>query len=332
MDALGLLRELVSAYGPPGQEEAVRALLLERLNALGLASETDAKGNLIVRLGERPRMLVTAHMDEIALLTTGVCADGSLLVSPMGGLSPWKIGEGMVSILGSETVPGVLGFGAMHTEDPSARSVRAKEDGVSWAHARVDTGLPAARLVELGIGPGTRIVAGDRDVHEVGRWVAGRFLDDRADLVSWLLALEELKNDGPCDVWFAATVAEEVGGEGAQYLMQKVQPDICVALELGPDVPDAPVEIDDTPTLWVADSYAAMAPRDIEWVESLGPVQRQALSRGGSDASCAAGRGLCARPITLGLPMKNTHGFEIIAPGSMSKLAERVVALVRSLG
>jgi putative aminopeptidase FrvX len=60
-------------------------------------------------------------------------------------------------------------------------------------------------------------------------------------------------------------------------------------------------------------------------------LQFQALSRGGSDASCAASHGLCGRPITLGLPMQNSHGYEIMHPGAMSELARLLVALIDRL-
>jgi putative aminopeptidase FrvX len=47
------------------------------------------------------------------------------------------------------------------------------------------------------------------------------------------------------------------------------------------------------------------------------------VTRGGSDASCAASRGLCARPVTFAFAAENSHGFEIMhrdAPVSLSRL------------
>lgn len=174
-----------------------------------------------------------------------------------------------------------------------------------------------------------------RPLFRFGDHVAGYFLDDRADLVAWLLALEALRTETPGAI-FAATVSEEVGGEGAQYLMHELRPEVCIALELGPTTPDAPVEISDRPTLWTADGYANMSAADAELVLGVGreigvELQVQALSRGGSDASCSAARGLCARPITIGLPMQNSHGFEIMHVRAMDELTRLVVALVRRL-
>jgi putative aminopeptidase FrvX len=164
--------------------------------------------------------------------------------------------------------------------------------------------------------------------------LAGYFLDDRADLVSWLLALEQIHLTD--EVVFAATSAEEVGGEGAQYLLHGLHPEICIALELGPIVPDAPSMITASPSIWANDGYSAPAAADLDLIERVATrlgqtVQFQAFSRGGSDASCAASRGLCARPFTLGLPMENSHGFEIMHKDAMDQLAVLTAALIEEL-
>jgi putative aminopeptidase FrvX len=173
-----------------------------------------------------------------------------------------------------------------------------------------------------------------REIVEVGDYVAGYFLDDRADLVSWLLALEQLKDRA--EVVFAATSAEEVGGEGAQYLFHQLQPEVCIALELAPIVPDAPSSLSPFPSVWANDGYSASAAADLDLIDRVAArlghhIQFQAFSRGGSDASCAASRGLCARPFTLGLPMENSHGFEIMHRDAMEHLAQLTVGLLGAL-
>jgi putative aminopeptidase FrvX len=327
MDALRLLEEFVRLPGPPGQEEAIRKAVSDQVSELGFKSRVDAKGNLLVGPADA-RIVVTAHLDEIAMICRGFEGD-ELLVGALGGLMLWKLGEGPVTIMApGKSLDGVLSFGSIHTEDE--RSPRANPKGIEWNSARVKTGLTAQELAAHGVRPGTRIAVHPcrRNLFPMGKLVASHFLDDRADLVSWLLALESL---GDQDVLFAATVAEEVGGEGALYLLNSVRPEICIALELGPNVPDAPVVVNSRPTLWVSDSYSTMAAADIDLVASCGDVQFQALSRGGSDASCAASHGHTARPFTLGLPMENSHGFEIIHRDSMQALADLTVNLITKL-
>ncbi len=338
MDSAALLQELVSLPGPPGQEEAVRRALEAHLGRRGLDHRTDAKGNLLVPFGDgRPRIVVTAHMDEIALMVREIEPDGSLRVTNLGGLYPWKCGEGPVDVLAREEIlPGVLSFGSIHTSDPSSTVQWARERPLGWDQAHVFTGRSPFDLAKAGVRPGTRVVIARsrRTLTELGEFVAGHFLDDRADLVAWLLALEALGDTA--DVLFAATTSEEVGGEGALYLLGESRPEVCIALELGASVPDAPIALTATPTVWARDGYAAMGAGDGDMLDGLGrelgmALQFQVLSRGGSDASCAAARGLCARPITLGIPMENTHGYEIMHRDGPSELARLTVALVRRL-
>ena len=338
MDALKLLRSLTAIPAPPGQEGDLADHLENLAGELGYRSERDAKGNLIVKLGAGPcKVVVTAHMDEIAMMVRAIESDGTLRVVSMGGLFPWKLGEGPVEILATDgPILGVLGFGSIHTNASGSRAQQGRETPLDWSLASVFTGLGPDELMSLGVRPGTRVVVARqrRAIVEMGEFVAGYFLDDRADLVAWLMTLEKLSQvDG---VWFVASAAEEVGGEGAQYLMHNVRPEVCIALELGPVVPDAPSTLSASPSIWVNDSYSAPAAADLDLVEEVAAsidmeVQFQAFSRGGSDASCSASKGLCARPFTLGLPMENSHGFEIMHSGAMENLANLTVALIERL-
>lgn len=339
MDAQSLLAELVATPGPAGQEEAVRNVVAKHVKSVGFELTVDAKGNLLVPLGkESPKVVVTAHLDEIALIVRGIYEDGTLQVGPLGGIHPWKQGEGPVQILAAKgPLTGILGFGSIHTEDPASTVRQADDRPLRWDDASVWTGLSASDLIEAGVRAGTRVVVhpSRRGLVDLGSHLSGYFLDDRADLVAWLLTLGlELGN---VNALFAATAAEEVGGEGAQYLLHRVKPEVVIALELGPNVPDAPVEVSDQPTVWVQDSFSTLATADIDWLAGLGhdlgfDLQFQALSRGGSDASIAATHGLCARGITLGIPMENSHGFEIIHRDSMTNLARLTQAMVQALG
>lgn len=346
LDVVEVLRELVALPGPSGQEDRVREAVAAHAEALGCRTAADARGNLIIAppgrgiVPERADILVVAHLDEIAMLVEGFDADGWVKVVSLGGLFPWKVGEGPVSILAQEgPIPGILSFGSIHTTSPESRAVRAKEKPLSWDMARIFTGLSGRRLEAAGVRPGTRVVLGPerRGVVEFGDYLAAPFLDDRADLVAMLLALEELagrepRAGGPTYA-FAASAAEEVGGHGALYLFRKMEPDVAIALEIGPRVPESPFPLDGDPTVWTNDAYSSMQAADIALVDEAAAeadisVHWQALSRGGSDASCAASHGMVARPITLAFGAENSHGFEITHRDSIRNLANLLVAVL----
>jgi putative aminopeptidase FrvX len=336
-DSIDLIRQLVAIPGPPGEEQAVTEWLTSRLNAMGYAPTIDAKGNLCVKLAgssNGPTVLVTAHMDEIALMITRIEEDGRLRVAAVGGVYTWKWGEGPVEILTRQgMVPGIVSYGGIHTDSAESVAQQARERPLEWKQAYVFTGLNREALREAGIRPGLRVVLSRsrRIVTEVGPYIGSYFLDDRADLAAWLLALESIQADKityPGDITFLATTSEEVGGEGARFHLRRHPADIAVALEIGPKTPDADFPIDAQPTIWVRDGYAAMEAVDgnilTDCAAQLSQTPHwQYLSRGGSDASCCAAAGLVARTVTLGLPVENSHGYELMhrdAPTELSRL------------
>ncbi|HLK61407.1 MAG TPA: M20/M25/M40 family metallo-hydrolase [Chthonomonadaceae bacterium] len=336
-DSTELIRQLVALPGPSGQEGVVSAWLAERVRALGYKPEIDPKGNLIVTLPsspQRPRILITAHLDEIALMITRIENDGKIRVAAGGGTYTWKWGEGPVDILTRNgPLPAIVSFGCIHTNHKDSVVEQARHSPLPWDHGYLFTGLSAAELAERGVRPGLRVVLAPsrRFVTEFGPFIASYFLDDRADLAVWLMALEALKEQGTAgmgELIFAATTSEEVGAEGAMYLLRNRPADICLALEIGPKSPDADFPIDAQPTIWVRDGYAAMESVDgdllTDCCAELGQTPHwQYLSRGGSDASCASAKGFTARPVTIGLPVENSHGYEIMhrdAPNELLRL------------
>ena len=345
-DSTELIRLLVGLVGPSGEEKAVREAVAERVRGLGLVPETDSKGNLLVTLpGDPglPHVVVTAHLDEIALLITGIDDDGKIRVAAVGGTYTWKWGEGPVEILTrGGSVTAILSYGGIHTNNEKSVAEKARHKPLPWEHAYLFTGMDRSQLREAGVRPGLRVVLAQsrRQVTEFGAFIASYFLDDRADVAVWLMALESLKAAPPKGLptlTFAATVSEEVGGEGAMYLLRTRPAHICIALEIGPKTPDADFEIDANPTIWVRDGYAAMEAIDGEILTDccaeLGIEPHwHYLSRGGSDASCASAKGLTARPVTFGLPVENSHGYEIMHKGAPDAMLRLLLAYLAKLG
>ena len=345
--SIGLLTDLIHAPGPPAQEGPVRDVLIRELDRAGIVWTVDARGNLLAAPGnaisEKPRIVVTAHLDEIALMVQRINPDGTLAVLPLGGAHPWKWGEGPVDILCGDTpLQGVLSFGSIHTTDAST-AIQKSRDGkaITWSDAKVITGIAADQLPES-LRSGTRIVLSkERRVPvRLGKnaeLISAPFLDDRADCVAWLQTLIALKDAGMCpDVLFAATTAEELGGHGALWLLGGTRPEICIALEIAPIAPDNDLRLSATPTCWSTDGYSPTSPQDLDQVAAAAKaagtgVSFHALTRGGSDASCGAAAGHCARPITLALPVDNTHGFEVMHIGAIDALARLTTQLLQTL-
>src|SRR5215208_1392711 len=100
---LKLLQELLSTYGPSGQEDAVRDVCRRELEPLVDESWVDEAGNLVGLVrgsddGSATRVM--AHMDELSMLVKRVDPDGTLYLTPLGTMYPANFGLGPVAVLG----------------------------------------------------------------------------------------------------------------------------------------------------------------------------------------------------------------------------------------
>lgn len=92
MKNIELLKKLCTAVGVSGEEDAVRALILEEIEPLADRVEVTPLGNIVAfKQGEkRPvkKLMLCAHMDEVGLVVTNITEDGFLKFETVGGIRP----------------------------------------------------------------------------------------------------------------------------------------------------------------------------------------------------------------------------------------------------
>lgn len=334
----GLLQELLWAYGPCGQEDAVRDVCRRELEAVVDDSWTDEAGNLVgvIRGGDEagtehrgrsPAIRIMAHMDELSMLVKRVESDGSLHVTQLGTMYPGNFGLGPVAILGlHETLIGVLTVGSEHTTKESLRIWQTKPDqgnqALDWTHVYIFTGRTPEELSGAGVRPGTRVCIerSKRTLMEFGDHLGSYFMDDRAPVTALLQAARMLHECGvppPHDVYLVFTTNEEVGGMGGSYAAHSIPGDITLALEVGPAEREYATTCAGGPIVAYSDAECVydkvLADRLMDIAADLGlSPQPAVLGAFESDASHAKASGLSPRAALLCLPTLSTHGYEVI--------------------
>ena len=210
-EAEGVLAQLVQTYGVSGMETPVRAAV-QRLLPPGSNSQTDTAGNLWVTLGKgEPTVVFISHLDEIGFRVTGIRDDGSLDLTPVGGLFP-SLWEGKPALVhtGRATVPGIF----MPRESTSSTDpVRTPPDGL---RADVGTGSRVATTA-LGIEVGNTLTMPKEFVRLANTRATARSFDDRVGSAAQVLALRHIDRARlRHTVIFVWSVREEIGLEGAE--------------------------------------------------------------------------------------------------------------------
>lgn len=231
-----LLKVLSEAPGPSAFEEDVRRVVVDEFTALGAGIEYDGLGSVLATLpgnATGPRVMVTAHMDEVGLMVQYITADGFIRVKTLGGILEQALPDQRWTILGRNgAVMAVSGLRTTHVLPAAQRaSVWSLEDTF------LDVGASSREEVErMGIRPGDGIAPkSDFVVMANGRY-AGKAWDDRVGLGVMIAAARRIRAEGlklPSQIIWVATTQEEIGLRGAQTAVDKARPDIGISIEAG---------------------------------------------------------------------------------------------------
>lgn len=317
---LSLLLDLSNLNGVPGQEDAVRDLVLARLEGLADEVRLDPLGNVVAfRAGRGPepreRVMISAHMDEIGFLVRYIDDKGFVRVQALGGFDPRNLFARNVTVqTRGGPLPGLMTPGGrpIHISSPDDRK-KVPEVREFF----LDLGLDAAevkRQVRVG-----DMVTLDQTARQVGKLVVGKAMDDRASVFMLLEVLRRLEERPLHDLYAVFSTQEEVGLRGAVTAAYSVQPTIGIGLDVTLAVDTPGVEADEAVTrlgegigIKVFDSSMVSDRRLVDAFSDLAgregiACQLEVLSQGGTDgAAIQLSRG-GVPTVTLSLPTRYIH-------------------------
>lgn len=256
MDAKEFLAKLIELPGISGHESQISQ---EIANAFKPYCDEVVVDNFYNVYGKKtggaangkPKIMLAAHMDEIGLMVKKIEKGGFIRFTNIGGVDQRILPAQEVWVHGKETLFGVIGAKPPHlqTQDETAKAIPMED-------MAIDVGLPEEEVRKL-VNVGDLITFKSPLISMQGEIVNGKSIDDRAGVVllyQTMQELERLKFDA--EVYFVATVQEEVGTRGAIISTYRLNPDIGIAIDVTHgDTPDASREdtfpLDKGPTIAV---------------------------------------------------------------------------------
>jgi len=229
-----LLQRLADAPGPPGAEEAVRAIMVGEMKPLAtVAIRYDGMGSVIAQQGASgPRIMIDAHMDELGGMVRRVSPNGFLTMQMLGGWLDQALVDQRWIVIGSKgPVHAVTGIRDIHIVPAEERTkVFARES------LYLDIGAKSAAEAEaMGVEPGDPVVPdAPFTVMNGSDNYLGKGWDDRIGCAVLVEAMRRTaKMPHANQLFYVATTQEEVGLRGARTAAQTVKPDIGIAIEGG---------------------------------------------------------------------------------------------------
>ncbi|MCX6817963.1 MAG: M42 family metallopeptidase [Candidatus Aenigmarchaeota archaeon] len=289
-----LLKRLVDSASISGYEKNIRDLISKEIKPYVDEIKIDKIGNLICKKGSgSPKVMLTAHMDEVGLMVKYIDDDGFIKFEPVGGWDPKVLLSQKFKIHGTKgPVIGVIGSKPIHLQDREDVNKVVKLNDMF-----IDIGAKNKKEVAaIGIRLGDFITIYGEFNKLNGSRITAHGFDDRLGCLVMIEVMKNLKKFKGT-VYAVGTVKEEIGLVGVRGSAFSINPDVVISLDTTTcgDTPElkpyeAPARMGLGPVLVVKDAISIIQSEMKEWVEDVAKknkikIQFDILSGGATDAS-----------------------------------------------
>ena len=339
-----LLQRLADAPGPPGAEDAVRAIMVHEMTPLATAPiHYDGMGSVIAQVGSTgPRIMIDAHMDELGGMVRRVGPNGQLTMQMLGGWLDQALVDQRWVILGSKgPVEAVTGIRDIHVATAAERTQVIPRDTIF-----LDIGARTpAEAAAMGIEPGDPIVPDSpfRVLNGSDNYL-GKAWDDRIGCAVLLEAMQRMaKRPHVNQLFFVATTQEEIGLRGARTAASMVKPDLGLALEggiandQGGHPEETQAHLGGGPGIFLYDSSAIPNRKLVRFVEDTAkgsniPLQLDLVQGYGDDSAEMQESGTGAPTLNIVVPVRYTHAHNgIVNRADFDRTVDLMVDLLEHL-
>lgn len=224
MTTFELLKDLCQIDGVSGAEDLVREYIEAQVKDY-CDCRVDARGNLICfKKGKKTpskKIMLSAHMDEVGFVVTGVDADGFLRFSTVGGIDSRVVIGKRVRL--ESGISAIVGTKPIHVQSKEEQDTPLK---VSEMYLDIGAKDKEDALASVSLGDHAAFFS---NVVEFGNGrIKAKALDDR---VGCACLIQLLQQEAEYDFTACFTVCEECGKSGADNAAFSVEPDIAIIVE-----------------------------------------------------------------------------------------------------
>jgi endoglucanase len=331
------LEKLSNAFGPSGNEEDVAEILGKELKEYADEVIVDKLGNILCHHeGKKgyPKIMLSAHMDEVGFIVTFIEDNGFLRFDTLGGITNNVMPGQKILFKGEKGfLKGIVGTKPPHIMTPDElNKMIPKED------LFIDIGADSLTQAQKKGADVGMLGVFDIEFEDLGDgYYRGKSFDDRAGCTVLAEVFKTLK-DSPHNVVAVGSVQEELGIRGARTAAWQVDPDYGLALE-GTFVADVPgtrpdrvsSKIKGGPVVTIMDRTAFTHPHVLKALIKAGkeksiPYQFKKVPVGGTDAGAIHLTRAGVPSGTVAVPCRYIHGPASIIHVDDLKNTVRLVA------
>lgn len=340
------IEALSEANGPSGFEHQVADLVIRQAGGFGQVTR-DSMQNVYVRrhgnTGDRVRVQLDAHLDEVGLIVQSIRDNGRLGILPLGSWVPGNIPAHLFRVRAHDGrwIPAICA-----SKPPHFLSEEERNKGPAMEQLELDVGACSRREVEerFGISLAAPVAPHvDFAFDEANDLLLGKAFDCRLGCAAMTETLAQLDGDRlEVDVVAAFSTQEEIGGRGAMVTSRQIGADLAIVFEGTPaDDSFSPpggsqAALGQGPMLRHLDRSMVTHPGFQRYALALAreeglAVQEGVRSGGGTNGGLIHTEGAGIPTIVIGIPVRYIHTHYGWAKlGDVEKAVALATALLRS--
>lgn len=221
-----LLKKLSRLNSVSGNEGKIRKFIIKEIKDYVDEVRIDKIGNIIAyKAGEKsgPKIMISAHMDEVGLLINSINSEGLLGFTPVGDIDNRILISKPVCV-GDKDIPGVIGAKPIHLQKSEER-----KKALDYTQLYIDIGTSSKEETEKLINIGDYVSFKSDFIKYGDHMLKGKALDNRAGCAVLIEAIKKEKSGMPFYAVFS--VMKEIGIFGGQPATYSIDPDINIILD-----------------------------------------------------------------------------------------------------
>ena len=306
-----LLKRLCDAFGVSGAEGEIRDIIIPEIKEYCDDLTVDTMGNIIaLKKGESSdkKEMLSAHMDEVGFIISGITDKGYLEFKKVGGIDTRVIISKNV-LVGKNKIPGVIGMKAIHLQSKGEREEVPKVKSLF-----IDIGAKDKEDAEKHVELGDYVSFATKYADFGDGKIKAKAIDDR---VGCYILTKLIKEPVKYDTYFCFTVQEEVGLRGAKIVAYRIKPDIALVIESTTcaDVYNVPSQSEVTNlgkgvAISIMDRSTIVNRDYVSFLQKISDginVQYKKTTAGGNDAGAIHQTGTGVLTASLSVPCRYLH-------------------------
>lgn len=347
-ERIELLKRLSLAFGPSGYEEEVKSIIKEEISPFVESLREDVLGNLIAFFPAykqeegTPTLMISAHMDEVGLMVTGIDENGFLRFDEVGGLNEKILPARHLTLFAKDKkkISAVIGVKPTHLQENDERS-----SVTEMSKLFIDIGAKdkkeAERLVSIGdyaVFDSDFVVFGEN-----GTKVKCKALDDRMGCAILILLIKRLAKERTLrdfNIAFCFTTREETGLSGALVASNALKPDYAIVVETtavadicGVKERDKVAKLGQGGAISLLDRSTVYNRDFVNFAlryKNEVPVQIKQYVSGGNDSSSIHKSGKGCRTLAISAPTRYLHSASCVSDlRDYSAIEELIYLMIR---